>query len=229
MHQYDHETAVPVQPTPSAPGTPGFMRDGDAGLGVAPSIWTSELANSIMMEIINAVEGGGLTLDKENDGQLYAAMVAIATAVAGGAAGTTGDIKMRAEGTVPAGWLECNGAAVSRATYAALFAVIGVTYGAGNGTTTFNLPNFDDRFPVGANGTTRAIAASTAASLGELTITMEQATSPGSGNDTNPNPGVMTDSGGRSPIAAPIYIAEAGAPGSDLEPASVAVMFVIKT
>ncbi len=42
---------------------------------------------------------------------------------------------------VPTGYLACDGAAVSRATYAVLFGVIGVTYGAGNGTTTFNVPN----------------------------------------------------------------------------------------
>ena len=44
---------------------------------------------------------------------------------------------------IPAGWLLRDGSAVSRTTYAALFAKIGVTFGAGNGTTTFNLP--DDR------------------------------------------------------------------------------------
>jgi microcystin-dependent protein len=43
--------------------------------------------------------------------------------------------------TVPSGWLACNGAAVSRTTYAALFASIGTTYGAGDGSTTFNLPD----------------------------------------------------------------------------------------
>ena len=47
--------------------------------------------------------------------------------------------------TVPAGYLLCNGAAVSRATYAALFAVIGTLYGAGDGSTTFNLPNLNGR------------------------------------------------------------------------------------
>ncbi len=41
----------------------------------------------------------------------------------------------------PPGYLQCNGAAVSRTTYAALFAVTGVIYGAGDGVTTFNLPN----------------------------------------------------------------------------------------
>lgn len=52
--------------------------------------------------------------------------------------------------TAPTGFLVCNGAAVSRTIYAALFAVVGTTFGAGDGTTTFNLPDFDNRFPVGA-------------------------------------------------------------------------------
>jgi microcystin-dependent protein len=49
----------------------------------------------------------------------------------------------------PAGWLLCNGNAVSRATYASLFGTIGTVFGAGNGTTTFNLPNLQGRVPVG--------------------------------------------------------------------------------
>ncbi|MDN0081615.1 phage tail protein [Crenobacter sp. SG2305] len=48
--------------------------------------------------------------------------------------------------TPPAGTLVCNGAAVSRATYANLFAAIGTKYGAGNGLTTFNLPNIPDGY-----------------------------------------------------------------------------------
>jgi microcystin-dependent protein len=53
-------------------------------------------------------------------------------------------------GSVPNGWLECNGAAVSRTTYAALFAVIGTTFGAGDGSSTFNLPNLRDKFLAGS-------------------------------------------------------------------------------
>lgn len=60
--------------------------------------------------------------------------------------------------TAPTGFLLCTGAAVSRTIYAALFAVIGTTFGAGDGTTTFNLPDFDNRFPVGA-GDLYAVAA----------------------------------------------------------------------
>jgi microcystin-dependent protein len=48
--------------------------------------------------------------------------------------------------TVPTGWLECDGSAVSRSTYAALFAVYGTSYGSGDGSTTFNLPNYKDYF-----------------------------------------------------------------------------------
>lgn len=49
----------------------------------------------------------------------------------------------------PTNWLFCNGQAVSRETYSELFAVIGTTYGEGNGSTTFNLPDFSSRSPMG--------------------------------------------------------------------------------
>ena len=47
--------------------------------------------------------------------------------------------------TAPSGFLECDGTAVSRSTYATLFAVVGTTYGVGNGSTTFNLPDLTDK------------------------------------------------------------------------------------
>lgn len=50
----------------------------------------------------------------------------------------------------PDGWLICNGAAVSRTTYADLFAIIGIKYGSGNGVDTFNLPDMGGYVPVGA-------------------------------------------------------------------------------
>lgn len=48
--------------------------------------------------------------------------------------------------TVPAGFLECDGSAISRSTYSALFAVFGTAYGVGDGSSTFNLPNYKDYF-----------------------------------------------------------------------------------
>jgi microcystin-dependent protein len=50
----------------------------------------------------------------------------------------------------PSGWLMCDGSAVSRTTYASLFGVLSTTYGAGDGSTTFNLPDLRSRLPIGA-------------------------------------------------------------------------------
>ena len=55
--------------------------------------------------------------------------------------------------SVPSGFLECAGAAVSRSTYAALFAIIGTTYGAGDGSTTFNVPDLQNNVAVGKSNT----------------------------------------------------------------------------
>jgi microcystin-dependent protein len=59
---------------------------------------------------------------------------------------TLGSIAVFPFNALPTGYLECNGAAVSRTTYAALFAKIGTTYGAGDGSTTFNLPDLRGEF-----------------------------------------------------------------------------------
>ena len=58
----------------------------------------------------------------------------------------TGAVFCMAIATIPSGYLECNGQIVNRTTYAALFAVIGVQYGAGNGSTTFQLPDLRGEF-----------------------------------------------------------------------------------
>jgi microcystin-dependent protein len=61
----------------------------------------------------------------------------------------TGAIQMWSTATAPTGFLLCNGAAVSRTTYSDLYGIIGNTFGAGNGSTTFNLPNYTNRTPYG--------------------------------------------------------------------------------
>ena len=53
------------------------------------------------------------------------------------------------DSSVPSGFLECNGAAVSRTTYSALYAIVGTTYGAGDGSSTFNVPDLQDNVAVG--------------------------------------------------------------------------------
>jgi len=65
----------------------------------------------------------------------------------------TGTILPWSTVTAPSGFLECAGAEASRTTYSALFAVIGTTYGVGDGSTTFNVPNLQDNIPMGRSGT----------------------------------------------------------------------------
>lgn len=84
-----------------------------------------------------------------------------------------GEMKFVAFPDLPSGWLRCDGSAVSRSTYAALFAKIGTSWGVGNGSTTFNLPDARNRTPVGA-GTTYALGAKG----GEATHTLTEAEMP---------------------------------------------------
>lgn len=65
----------------------------------------------------------------------------------------TGSIITYGAAAAPTGWLLCKGTAVSRTTYATLFGIIGVIYGVGDGSTTFNLPDLQDNVAVGQSGT----------------------------------------------------------------------------
>lgn len=70
-----------------------------------------------------------------------------------------GIVQETASATPPTGWLICDGSAISRTTYANLFTAIGTTYGTGDGTTTFNIPDMRQRMPLGkaATGTGNAL------------------------------------------------------------------------
>jgi microcystin-dependent protein len=75
-----------------------------------------------------------------------------------GVGAPTGAMMMFGGAAAPVGWILCQGQALSRATYADLFGVVGIAYGAGDGSTTFNVPDLQSRFPMGA-GTFAARAA----------------------------------------------------------------------
>lgn len=89
------------------------------------------------------INDAAVTTPKINDGAVTLGKVAVEVldrlVPAGG-------VIYFAMNTPPAGWLKANGAAVSRTTYAALFAAIGTTFGVGNGSTTFNLPDLRGEF-----------------------------------------------------------------------------------
>jgi len=64
-----------------------------------------------------------------------------------------GSIQMWATATAPSGYVICNGTAISRTLYSTLYGVIGTTFGVGDGSTTFNVPNYQGVMPIGSNGT----------------------------------------------------------------------------
>jgi microcystin-dependent protein len=105
----------------------------------------------------------------------------------------TGTILPWSAASLPSGFLECAGAAVSRTTYSALFAIVGTTYGAGDGSSTFNLPNLADNVPVGksnnkalastggANTVSVTAAGNVGGSTANATLTTAQLASHGHG------------------------------------------------
>lgn len=97
----------------------------------------------------------------------------------------TGSVQMYAASVAPLGYLLCDGGAVSRTVYAALFAVVGTTYGVGDGSTTFNVPDLRGRAAIGAGlgaGLTNRVLASTG---GAETVTLDSSMMPSHTHTTN--------------------------------------------
>ena len=98
----------------------------------------SNVASDITLTLPSSDGNANDVLQSDGSGNL--SFTALPTAV------PTGSVHMMATTTPPTGYLKCNGQAVSRTTYAALFAVIGETWGEGDGTTTFNVPEMRGEF-----------------------------------------------------------------------------------
>lgn len=148
-----------VQTPPEVPQdvAAGYPTDGSATGGISATVPGAQWYNAITQEICNAIRAANLTPDRNDLTQLARAIRRIATA-----ASPTGAVQFFATLTAPEGWLVCDGRAVSREEYAALFAAIGELYGAGNGSTTFNLPNLIGRF---AEGSTSNVGSTVQAGL----------------------------------------------------------------
>lgn len=91
----------------------------------------------------------GVLVEHKQDGT-HGAITATSVSVGGvSVVSPAGSVMQYAGSSAPSGWLLADGTAVSRTTYAALYAVIGTTYGVGDNSTTFNLPNLKGKVPVG--------------------------------------------------------------------------------
>jgi microcystin-dependent protein len=125
-----------------------------------------------------------------------------------------GTISAHSAATAPAGWLLCYGQAVSRTTYAGLFAAISTTYGAGNGSTTFNVPDMRGVRPAGLDnmGGTAAGRLGSATARGALQggqyMHQHTHTYSGSGTSGNDSP----DHGHQWPLAS----SQGGQGGGDI-------------
>ena len=146
------------QLVPATPGeTPTHedvqqLVEAEAGLGDQGVLRTWLASNSDKVVLVSDADGVRIS---EDDGTTVPSQVLVASMldelmdemVPPGAIWAYGG------GTAPAGWLLCNGGVVSRAAYAKLFAVIGTAYGAGDGSTTFALPDMRGRVVLGASTT----------------------------------------------------------------------------
>lgn len=137
------------------------MTSGGMAISAANTTWTGNTAQTGNLAVTGKVSATGTATgpnDLPNKSFVDSAISVVSTAAlnaqnAANNAQTTADqaapvasLAYMAVNTVPAGWLKANGATVSRTTYAALFAVIGTTYGAGDGSTTFQLPDYRGYF-----------------------------------------------------------------------------------
>lgn len=118
----------------------------DLSLTTATSITNvqTSISNLTLSSISGTVPvskgGTGLTVSGDSGGVLISNGSIWTTAV------ITGAVSYFARSTAPTGWLKANGAAISRTVYSTLFASIGTTYGAGDGSTTFNIPDLRSEF-----------------------------------------------------------------------------------
>jgi microcystin-dependent protein len=96
-----------------------------------------------------------------------------------------GTIKPWGKTTAPSGYLLCDGTAVSRTTYAELFVVLSTTYGVGNGSTTFNVPQLQGKTPQGYDGNTYNLAGTGGANTVTVAVTNNQAVSSVTNTVTN--------------------------------------------
>lgn len=156
-----------------------------------------------------------------------------------------GIIAQWSKNVAPSGWLECSGAAVSRTTYARLFAEIGTTWGPGNGSTTFNLPDFRGEFVRGwDNGrgvdSGRVFASSQGGAIqshthtgttdsagGHTTTIPKGSTGGGDGVQNGPTTGGNLNANPTPAHSHPFTTNATG--GTETRPRNVAAMFIIKT
>lgn len=141
---------VVLAPTVAAPFY--LIYDADNLNGVFETVYcTAKTGNEVTHAALTHPHAQGeaviMSFDTVEHTAVVAAIANVGTTYATGF--PTGEISMFGGSSVPTGFLECDGSAVSRTTYATLFAKIGVLFGVGDGSLTFNVPDLKGRVAVG--------------------------------------------------------------------------------
>ena len=115
--------------------------DANPGSGIEGSPVPAAAIEHPMREILAVISAAGLAPSEADLTQLKKALDTVYAPVS--------SVSFFAMGVAPTGWLKANGATISRTVYASLFAAIGTTFGAGDGVTTFKIPDLRGEFPRG--------------------------------------------------------------------------------
>lgn len=164
MYRIDDPSAAAALPEPEAAGREGFFTEGVPGVKEATLVRASFL-NMLQEELRNIVLAAGIVPAKADFSQLLKALrsagvfqtapqfdstTKVATTEFVASMGRTftppGAVAHFAMSSAPSGWVKANGALISRTAYASLFASIGTAFGAGDGSTTFALPDLRGEF-----------------------------------------------------------------------------------
>jgi microcystin-dependent protein len=144
---------------------------------------------------------------------------------AGGGTVPVGSVIAYGGGSAPTGWLDATGGAtVSRTTYSGLFAIIGTSYGSGDGSTTFNLPSLGDRMVMGKGSNNSTIGASSTGASGSFVV----ATASGSASLTK-STGTFASSAKDSSTATAVTNVTAGGHTHNVTMPAQVCMYIIKS
>ena len=136
----------------------------------------------------------------------------------------TGTILAFGGSTVPDGYLLCDGTAISRSTFAALFAILGTAFGSGDGSSTFNEPDLRDRVPLGKASNNDTLGAQNASAPASATFTT--ASQSASVSATNTTVAATAKDSSTTTVVASISVPSHT---HDLQLASSVVNYIIKT
>ena len=226
MKKIDHSTA-----------TVGLeFTEGNPGTGTPATRVEAEWLNVIQAELVAVVEAASITLDQtgvDRDQVLEAINYLIAQSASSIPVGL---VAPHSTDSVPTGWLACDGSAISRTTYADLFAEIGEEYGNGDGSTTFNIPDLRGEFIRGwDNGAGNDPDAASRTDRGDGTTGDNVGTKQADEIEAHTH-GLNTSSGGDGPTNGLAAVSnsttnghQSGSHGgNETRPRNVAQMFIIK-